>query len=559
MRIKASKFMEFRISVLISMTAAGTFSLFNSIITASASAAEPESVITSKIPYDVTNDPQKIRELVSEYKIPEAHRLFDLMSWQAFIALNWPTKERGKPGPDMSDNDSWRAWNYWRSASSIFLANGIAPEPWTGQLHHSPTLQSIPNQVSRRYNPNEALEAFTGPLVDQNGNWVHFDIRVDKEEFDYIVDNKLYSLNGQVEFSNREKNNAVDFPLNHGLEKYGAIEIKLAWKEMGPNDDTNRFYITTIDIPSAETVSQTKPVKVGLVGMHIAMRTESSPEWIWSTFEQIDNVRSNRKPDGTMSHPNFFNAGFKTTAVNILPAKNAYLNPDTGQLTPADPLTANNWIESLTTAPVQVARIVVPTQTNLNPWDKILGQVTAGVNAEVQKALAAQNSVFQYYELIDTQWPVHPNFPAFAGGQGSAPESVRFKTPGDMVPVFLINAVMETYFQTGPQAAGGMEQDDRIPDNTIIDSTRIFGTESCVGCHYSSGIATGFKKNADGTIAMNKVTKKPIPIFGENNHSGKTGGANFSWMLQLEPDAENGAPASLPYDAGLPTAASGGN
>src|SRR4029078_13734279 len=29
---------------------------------------------------------------------------------------------------------------------------------------------------------------------------------------------------------------------------------------------------------------------MGLVGFHIAQKTKEFPEWIWSTFEQVDNV-----------------------------------------------------------------------------------------------------------------------------------------------------------------------------------------------------------------------------------------------------------------------------
>ena len=141
-------------------------------------------------------------------------------------------------------------------------------------------------------------------------------------------------------------------------------------------------------------------------------------------------------------------------------------------------------------------------------------------------------SAFQYYELIGTQWPVHPNAPAFAGGQGSAPESITYKTPGNMVPVFLINTTMETYFQKGRQNAGPLEQDDRInPD--LVDTTLVIGTESCVGCHYSAGAAVGFKRNRDGSL-MTDANGMKIPIFGENGHFGKTGNAAESWLLQIE-------------------------
>ncbi|MGD0961093.1 MAG: hypothetical protein ABSB19_14905, partial [Methylomonas sp.] len=363
-----------------------------------------------------------------------------------------------------------------------------------------------------------------------------FDVRMNQEEFDYIVKNELYNLDGQVAFSRKEFNNQVDMPLNQGSNTHGAMEIKLAWKELGAGDDEQRFYTTLIDVIPAEENPAPKRIKVGLVGMHIATRTQTAPEWVWSTFEQVDNVRINKDKNGKPTHPNFYNPNLTSAAVNQQPDKNAIIDTDRKLKPASNPAEANSWIESLTTKPVQAQRIAIPTQPNLNPYDVKLSEITAKVNELAQKSLKEHDSVFQYYELVDTQWPLHPNFPAFASGEKSAPESIRYKTPGAMTPTFVINTTMETYFQKGKQKAGALEQDDRLTDNELIDSTIVYGSESCVGCHYSAGIAVAFKKDDKG----NEILKdgKPTPIFGINNHGGKTGGANFSWMLQLEPFAK---------------------
>jgi len=360
-------------------------------------------------------------------------------------------------------------------------------------------------------------------------------VMVNHEEFDYLVKNELYNLDGQEAFSKKPTDNQVDFPSDDAAAgKHGAIEIKLAWKEIGPNDDKSRFFTTHVKVVISEpykpgqTQPETKVIEAGLVGMHIAMRTRSSPEWIWATFEQIDNVRVNHNAQGQDVHPNFFNPK-QPQPVNVLPAKNALLNANGSPEVTTNSNLATTWVESLTTAPVQVARIDVPTQGTLNPLDATLKKGADALNVQVQGLLKAENSVFQYYELIGTQWPVHPNAPAFAGGNESAPESISNKTPGDMVPTFLVNTTMETYFQKGQQPAGPLEQDDRLPPGSPpIDNTIVIGTESCVGCHYSSGICIGFKM----------VNGVRTPIFGENNHFGKTGGAAFSWLLQLEAKAK---------------------
>jgi hypothetical protein len=178
-------------------------------------------------------------------------------------------------------------------------------------------------------------------------------------------------------------------------------------------------------------------------------------------------------------------------------------------------VTPTTWKESVTRTPVQVTRVI--------PLD----QPTQDLNTEVQAILGANNSVLRYYELIGTQWPVHPNAPAFASGAGSAPESIIYKMPGNVIPVFLVNTTMETFFQKGIQPAGPLEQDDRLaPGSPPIDCTPVFGTESCTGCHFSAGANLGFRKDPASGARM--------PIFGINGHFGKTGSANFSWLLQIE-------------------------
>ena len=39
---------------------------------------------------------------------------------------------------------------------------------------------------------------------------------------------------------------------------------------------------------------------MGLVGLHIAHKTQHAPQWIWSTFEQVDNYKG---PDPSFNDP----------------------------------------------------------------------------------------------------------------------------------------------------------------------------------------------------------------------------------------------------------------
>ena len=101
------------------------------------------SVLSPSLPYDV--DEAKINRLMGlvhpenggEYspedtgRVIVAEREFDILSWQAFLALNWPQKAYGLPGPTLDDPNGKPLWSFWVPMEKIFLPNGARPEfPW---------------------------------------------------------------------------------------------------------------------------------------------------------------------------------------------------------------------------------------------------------------------------------------------------------------------------------------------------------------------------------------------------------------------------------------------
>ncbi len=239
---------------------------------------------------------------------------------------------------------------------------------------------------------------------------------------------------------------------------------------------------------------------VGLVGMHIGHKSASSPQWIWSTFEQVDNLDVD-----SVAHPNL-NPSFVDTncpgcAVNQLPQKVNGVYPR---------------------IPTQAWR-AIPI-----PGDKV------ALNAQAQAALKKMGSVWQYYQLIDTQWPTEPGT-APSAWDGGLPDAITNKPGGHPTPTFLTNITMETYFQKGNQAACNSEElpnNVNCPTGGAIDppvwnsalnnlgtpvkpgvNTLSFITESCTGCHSSAQIWTSY----DGST-------------GTGTKTGQLGG-DFSWLL----------------------------
>ena len=141
-----------------------------------------------------------------------------------------------------------------------------------------------------------------------------------------------------------------------------------------------------------------KKVRVGLIGMHIAHKSKTSPQWIWATFEQVDNLDVD-----SVSHPklrpSLFNPDCPTCVPNQQPSKK----------------TDGEWIPS----PKTQAWRAIPI-----PGDK------RTLNAQAQAVLAKIGSPLQYYELIDTQWPTEPKAPPTPWTAG-LPGAINNKTGGN--------------------------------------------------------------------------------------------------------------------------------
>jgi hypothetical protein len=301
----------------------------------------------------------------------------------------------------------------------------------------------------------------------------------------YTCENKLYSTNGQIDFAKTHK--TVDLPSGADTQDAsGAFEVKLAWKIFEAGDDPARYLSMPAVVAAAVNGKQVdKNVRVGLVGMHIAHKSKSSPQWIWSTFEQVDNLDVNPVAHPKL-RPSFFDPSCPACVPNQEPPK---IN--------------GVWQTSQKTQAVRAIPI---------PNDK------RDINVEAEAALAKIGSPLQYYQLIDTQWPTDPAAKPTPWTAG-LPGAINNKPGGNPTPVYLTNMTMETYFQKGVQLACKQEE---LPDNVtcpppvfqnappgtpVADGTLVFATESCMGCHSSAVIYTS------------KTTQSP-PLT-----------ADFSWLF----------------------------
>jgi hypothetical protein len=211
-------------------------------------------------------------------------------------------------------------------------------------------------------------------------------------------------------------------------------------------------------------------VTVGLVGMHIiqknpfyAANKNLRAQWIWSTFEHVDNAPLAAAPcdpsrpaacatlnqpscgaaQGVSSNFSYYDAA-GPAATNVQPTPSAK-----GPEFAWSPTQPYGSAYATQTGSGGTAAYAGPQATRC--WQ--IFRTTAALNAQWQTALNQVGSVFANYMLISTQWG--------ANIEPTGPSPV----PNNAVPQMLSNVTLETYIQNNASPQGSS------------------GPGSCVSCH----------------------------------------------------------------------------
>lgn len=267
----------------------------------------------------------------------------------------------------------------------------------------------VPKDATNSFDPvvpQDILQATGGPLYDQNGNVVLY----------YVLYN---SLECQA--------TAAGYLPN-------TIEIKTSWRILKAADPA--YYTMTATVPG---VSQT-PIILGLVGFHLVINTQLHPEFVWATFEHVNNAPDCANPQpapaaGWSFLSSACAACLKQNGVNGCPQ----CNFNQGVTPPPPP--------GVTGTPNQVCRVFPlgtdpGSMTNGNNNDtnrfniQTLNTQLAGFFAQLPAG--SPMKVWQNYTLVGGLWT--------NGGVGSSGTNVQ---RGSLEAA---NLTMETFFQSGNQA-----------------------------------------------------------------------------------------------------------
>ena len=400
--------------------------------------------------------------------------------WQSFVALNWPAGTKwpnagqgGMPDKTMTITDPRAAarpvvWQTYLAPGQAFRENGQDPGPWDAPVVPF-TSRPDPRDASRSLpvlggfaeksiyfltqNPDFGLALFDlattpNPVVDQHGNYVLLEVRLNQREFEYFRQTRYYDTCRQLEDTRapsggtfRYLPDAADTSLPEWAQQ-GAVEIKASWRILDETWDITRRYFTIRAFYLKPNGEVSEPVTLGLTGLHILQNTpRSTSTWFWTTFEHVDNVRIAERPvptrpNGQPLAPSFnpgpagaepsYVYGFDMTdrfQYNLLASDEAHYNP----VTQPAMLSAGDVIpRTPPDRPVPASRVI-----------PIRGAVQR-MNAEYQAKL--KGSVWQYYEMIDVLYP-DPN-----GMSEVLKSNDKHFSPKLLINApALVNTTMETY------------------------------------------------------------------------------------------------------------------
>ena len=402
----------------------------------------------------------------------------DCMAWQEFISLNWRADPKHPGLPDPS-----------ATPATFGTAGDVAPKVWESYLDSGTIFATAKQFKALTAEPNvkrlSAISKFADGdfglhsigqagnnkwLTSQSGNLTYYEVRVNNDEVAYIETNTLTTFAGQAACAAQPGQNGFGgFNLPSGIgaptlnnvdyncagvakqggygTNSGAIEVKAAWTALPANHSLDYRYKTSI-ARITDPYGNTSTITVGLVGLHIIHKVPNAQQFVWATFEQVDN--SPDENNGSYSaptlppNPNLIPMpGGTYTYFNLNCQNDKYYNCVHNQL-PGNPCatpTSSNCDPY--SAPIQVTRI--------NP-------VATSENSATGYAwsLLPPKSVYNYYRLINAMWP---------NSNSQIP-------PGARVPLSL----------------GGIQPPGGIANTTLETYEQQNGT-NCLTCHKGASIA----------------------------------------------------------------------
>ncbi len=487
-----------------------------------------------------------------------ANRMFNCYGWKTFVALFWPSSETQRGVPDKTksiEDPGQRVWGTYKQTYEVFQPsdpnwtlddkNWNDDQPLPDVCSDALIANDLPTDSKSYQVLNETHQAYGSQfnnLIDQNNSEVHYNVRLNRDEFERMkekgyADTGIYDYNGPIGINKT----LFQMPDNtDGVTGEGATELKSAWKIMCTDpetcknvDDPSRYYTETVLIytPAINKVINpldpsiipqneiTQPAacevaEVGLVGFHIAVKTFWAPQWIWPTFEHIDNVPGNTAEGEPIPETfSFFDPECAEVSLEDCVMQRPGITPPDEAIMPElrccpnqqiivnsspDPANVDSDLVGLfppKPVPIQVSR--------LDPVGNNTGEISVREFNELFRGLLAEaGSPLQNYIMVNTQWPINGRTSATT----EPPHQIINKlclgndqpsTCVEFIPqqLRLRNSAIETYDMAYCEPTDSDIGNEGGPDCTpegVSDNPMQSGSGGCMNCHFSAGTDSSF-------------------------------------------------------------------
>ncbi len=423
-------------------------------------------------------------------------------AWQEFFALNWKSsygKDSLRTTPDTSWNytsdtgeDFLSVWETYIHRSELRPANGKRTKDLSKGKPYYTFVDSTTVNVNNPVNlenywnildeDNEIGSAYL--FAHKNTHEVLYSAKSNLVEYDYLkkyfpTDTTLYAAadkskdkakfrdhlkkvsaaNKQCASDSLSQAGYVCLPCSTDPENEGALEIKLAFRELVPGkDDPSRYMVKEVvyfknSTEGNTTYSNAYTKQFALIGMHIIRKTQNHPTFVFASWEQIDER----------------NKDFQTIGLDIVEV-------DGKKYVDVDPHRLNPVIE------------------------RVIPETIQKVNNSVHSMIAqnSSKSKWQYYQLI--------------GVQGTP---IDYKDRTSDNNYFMANYVIESDLTLTNFHGSFSDPFNEAITNVIADGKEL-NMGGCMGCHGRAQVSgTDFSFLLDKGAGKPVITPDPYQTYDE--------------------------------------------
>jgi hypothetical protein len=393
-------------------------------------------------------------EVLGDAPSTTSQKTVNCFAWRQFIGLNWPAA--GRRFGEAGDRNPVR-WQTFPSEAEVLRpaghpsSIGRAPLPAACAARVRAAGVSRPEELTilqapsglkkkrSRINSTEQAGASNEEAAwvgASNNTNIWYEIRINPEEAEYIVSNRLYDAEAQAAFV--ATGHPLVLPKGDADGPAGAIELKAAWMEVPDPENSKWTYFKTSDAAVLDaTGTDCRLTQVALVGLHIIQKTARQPSFFWATFEHIDNVPDDSGP---------VSGSYNLYSDHCEPQSVMVDDPSclAGQAAGATPRLVTIGCTPNSRPPYRIggacpAPRAIQT-TRLTPIEPDTDDVNQMVQAGIGKTFP--DSVWQNYKLVNVQWALG------IAVDPEAPLAGAARLPKTLPSIPVANTTMETYLQT---------------------------------------------------------------------------------------------------------------